>query len=68
MLINHDLKSIQLKNFRTFYNETPEIIFHDDKPINLIVAENGDGKTTLLNAFTWAMYDSITSDVENPKN
>ena len=51
------LSRIKMKNFRQFYGHQ-EITFSDDDEQNVTVvhAENGVGKTTLLNAVLWAMY------------
>lgn len=59
------LLKIRMKNFRQFY-ENQEIEFSDDpqKNITIIHAENGVGKTTLLNAVLWAMYGDTTSKFE----
>lgn len=54
------LKKIRLKNFRQFSGEQ-EIIFSDDKEKNvtIIIAENGAGKTTVAQAFTWCFYGRV---------
>lgn len=61
------LKKIILKNFRQFYGEQ-EIVFSVDrkKNVTLIHAENGVGKTTLLNALLWCFYKDLTARFENP--
>ncbi|WP_427500889.1 AAA family ATPase [Methylomonas sp. MED-D] len=62
------LLSIQLFNFRQFYLKTPEIIFSDGfSNITVIHANNGSGKTALLNAFTWALFDTTTSGFQLPE-
>ena len=60
------LQKIILKNFRQFYGEQ-EIVFATDKTKNvtLIHAENGVGKTTLLNALLWCFYEELTTRFEN---
>lgn len=59
------LKKIILKNFRQFYGEQ-EIVFSVDpkKNVTLIHAENGVGKTTLLNALLWCFYKELTARFE----
>lgn len=60
------LLSIKLKNFRQFYGETPKIVIpHGDRNVVVVLGENGGGKTALLNAFTWALFDSVTRGFEN---
>lgn len=54
--------SIQLYNYRPFYSETPEIIFASKEGQNTTVihGNNGAGKTAILNAFTWVLYEKFT--------
>lgn len=55
------LISLQMHNFRQFYGTTPMIRFASDTSnVTVFHAENGAGKTALLNAFTWLLYDSYT--------
>ncbi len=57
------LTSIRLCNFRQFYGETPEIQLATDSHCNttIIHGNNGAGKTTILNAFTWVLYEKFTA-------
>ncbi len=57
------LTTIRLCNFRQFYGETPEIQLATDKERNttIIHGNNGAGKTTILNAFTWVLYEKFTA-------
>ncbi|MDF7798521.1 AAA family ATPase [Pontiellaceae bacterium B1224] len=62
------LVSLQMCNFRQFYGETPLIRFAtDNQNVTVIHAENGAGKTALLNAFTWLLYDSHTKGFGSPE-
>lgn len=55
------LLSIKLCNFRQFYGKTPEIVIaSDQKNITVIHGNNGAGKTTILNGFTWVLYEKFT--------
>ena len=61
------LEKLVLENFRQFYGRQ-EIVFGGIKERNITVihAENGFGKTTLLNAFLWVLYGNkyLTNDFE----
>jgi len=59
------LEKIVLHNFRQFYGKQ-EIKFSTDKKRNvtLVHAENGVGKTTLLNALLWCFYDVNATNFE----
>ena len=61
------LERLVIKNFRQFKGEQ-EIVFSDNRERNvtLIHAENGFGKTTLLNSILWALYGhrGLTGDFE----
>ena len=61
------LQKIILKNFRQFYGQQ-EIVFSTDtdKNVTLIHAENGVGKTTLLNAVLWCFYEKTSEKFEDP--
>jgi DNA sulfur modification protein DndD len=57
------LISIKLCNFRSFYAKTPEIVLaHGDVSNTTIIhGNNGAGKTSLLNAFTWVLYEKFSA-------
>jgi DNA sulfur modification protein DndD len=57
------LTTIRLCNFRQFYGETPEIHIatDDERNTTIIHGNNGAGKTTILNAFTWVLYEKFTA-------
>ena len=59
------LQRITLRNFRQFAGEqTFNLDSSSLKPVSLIFGANGSGKTTFLNAFTWALYGTLSDDVE----
>lgn len=56
------LISIQLCNFRQFYGKTPEIFFaYGSRNTTMLHGNNGAGKTTFLNGFTWVLYEKFTA-------
>ncbi|MEB3178042.1 MAG: AAA family ATPase [Nostocaceae cyanobacterium] len=57
------LTSIKLCNFRSFYSKTPEIILAigNESNTTIIHGNNGTGKTSLLNAFTWVLYEKFSA-------
>jgi DNA sulfur modification protein DndD len=64
------LERLVVENFRQFRGRQ-EIVFADNRSRNvtLVHAENGFGKTTLLNAFRWALHgdEGLTDDFEKPE-
>ncbi|MEM9907152.1 MAG: AAA family ATPase [Cyanobacteria bacterium P01_D01_bin.44] len=63
------LLSLKLFNFRPFYGEH-QLTFArtDERNITVIHGNNGSGKTALLNAFTWALYEKFTAALASPEN
>ncbi len=55
------LTSIKLCNFRSFYGKTPEVTLAGGNIRNttMIYGSNGAGKTSILNAFTWVLYEKF---------
>lgn len=60
-----EIKSVRLRDFRQFYGDQT-IVFATDpnRNVTLVHAENGVGKTTLLNAILWAFFEATTSKFE----
>ena len=52
------IKSIELKNFKPFKGDNNKFDFDSDdhEPVILVKANNGSGKTSLLQALKWAFY------------
>lgn len=62
------IRSITLKNFRQFYGEHHlELSVKEDKNITVIHGENGGGKTSILNAFKWVLYEDTDLDTGDKK-
>jgi len=63
------LEEIRLSDFRCFYGKS-RLSFsnHSDKNVTLIYAENGVGKTTLLNALLWCFYGDTTKRFEKKED
>lgn len=63
------LERLVLENFRQFRGRQ-QLVFSDlrERNVTIIHAENGFGKTTLLNALLWGLYgaDGLTDDFERP--
>ncbi|MBO9997728.1 MAG: AAA family ATPase [Cyanobacteria bacterium SID2] len=56
------LISIQFKNFRQFYGETPEIFLAcGERNTTVFHGNNGSGKTALTNGFTWVLYERFSA-------
>lgn len=61
------LLSIKFCNFRQFYGKTPEIILASGlQNTTIIHGNNGAGKTTILNGFTWVLYEKFTAAFSSP--
>lgn len=60
-----EIKSVRLRDFRQFYGDQT-IVFatEPDRNVTLVHAENGVGKTTLLNSILWAFFETTTSKFE----
>ncbi len=62
------IRSITLKNFRQFYGEHHlDFSVKENKNITVIHGENGGGKTSILNAFKWVLYEDTDLDTGDKK-
>ena len=50
------ITSIELQNFRQYQNLKLEFPKTTSNDLHIIVADNGVGKTNILNAITWCLY------------
>lgn len=63
------LEQIVLSDFRCFFGEhVIDFSLDPDKNVTLIHAENGVGKTTLLNAMLWCFYGTTTPKFERKED
>ena len=62
------LISLRVKDFRRFYGDQ-EIKFSSDpkKNFTIIHAENGTGKSNLLNAINWCLYGELVKGTNQPE-
>lgn len=61
------LLSLRLYNFRPFHGEhSLSFAKTAERNITVIHGNNGSGKTALLNAFTWALYERFTAALASP--
>lgn len=56
-----ELETLTVENFRQFYGRQ-EVRFSrdDDRNVTVVHGSNGSGKTTVLNAFLWLLYEEVT--------
>jgi DNA sulfur modification protein DndD len=56
------IKSIQLSNFRRYMETQPPILFSTDpeKNVTIILGPNTSGKTTIVQAFMWCLYEKCS--------
>ena len=66
------LKKMSFKNFKSYSNIMTEISFEDTSSLNLIVGENGTGKTSIAECATYLLYGKLenftSSDIPNRVN
>lgn len=63
------LIKVEINNFRQFYGkQTIEFAVDPERGVTLIHGENNGGKTALLNALRWCLYEETTENLLDPKN
>lgn len=60
---------LEINNFRQFYGkQSIDFAVDPDHGVTLIHGENNGGKTALLNALRWCLYEETTENLLDPKN
>jgi DNA sulfur modification protein DndD len=54
------LQRLELRSFRQFRDAAIDFAVDDEQNVTIIHGQNGAGKTTILNAFTWLLYEEVT--------
>lgn len=66
------LKKMSFRNFKSYSNIMTEIVFDDKPSLNLIIGENGTGKTSIAECATYLLYGKlenfIAADIPNRIN
>lgn len=63
------LLKLEISNFRQFYGkQSIDFAVDPNNGVTLIHGENNGGKTALLNALRWCLYEEITDNLLDPKN
>jgi len=55
------LERLSLRNFRQFRDADIEFSRNQNKNVTVIHGQNGSGKTTILNAFLWVLFEELQS-------
>lgn len=58
------IKNITLKNFRQYIDTAIEFATDADQNITVVMGDNGTGKTTLAQAFQWALYGETRFQIQ----
>lgn len=65
-MINVYLDYIEITNFRPYYDtQRIDFGFNETENLTIILADNGSGKTSLVNALTWCLYGRELHDVRD---
>jgi len=63
------INSIAMCNFFNYYGDYEQNIYEFNAGLNVIVADNGAGKSKLFSAFSWILKDEVLdSDLNRSKN
>jgi len=61
------INSISFKNFFNYYGDYEDTRYDFDEGVNIIIADNGAGKSKFFNAFLWLFYDQILDSDDKRK-
>ncbi|GGF14255.1 AAA family ATPase [Flavobacterium limi] len=53
------INSISFKNFFNYYGDYYDTRYEFEEGVNIVVADNGAGKSKFFNAFLWLFYDQV---------
>lgn len=53
------INSISFKNFFNYYGDFDDTRYEFEEGVNIVVADNGAGKSKFFNAFLWLFYDQV---------
>jgi DNA sulfur modification protein DndD len=53
------INSISFKNFFNYYGDYDTTRYEFEEGVNIVVADNGAGKSKFFNAFLWLFYDDV---------
>lgn len=60
------LDYIEINNFRPYYgSQRIDFGYNENQNLTVILADNGSGKTSLVNALTWCLYGKELHDVRD---
>src|SRR5690554_1693978 len=63
------INQISFHNFFNYYGPLEDNTYEFSKGVNIVVADNGGGKSKFFNGFLWIFYDEILdSDTKTRKN
>lgn len=61
------INSISFKNFFNYYGDYEDTKYVFKEGVNIVVADNGAGKSKFFNAFLWLFYDQILDSDDKQK-
>lgn len=61
------INSISFKNFFNYYGDFEDTRYDFEKGVNIVIADNGAGKSKFFNAFLWLFYDQILDSDDKGK-
>ena len=62
------IKKMKLQNFRQYIDDEIKFAVDGDKNVTVIMGDNGTGKTTLAQAFQWALYGKTNFQIHELLN